>query len=159
MIESDAYMYFENKKLKKTDKLSTHFKKMILIEYKNHSIYHLYDRESNSIFVLYSVDVNKNSMLKKLTTTEAYKIKSSTAEFTESFTLEFHKIKSSTADKSINKSIFKHMTSSVRDKYKSENKMSSSFSQTKVSKIRYKRFSTKKKNIVNSAVMSVMIMK
>ena len=43
MIESDAYMHFENKKLKKTGKLNAHFKKMILIKYRNHSIYHLYN--------------------------------------------------------------------------------------------------------------------
>ena len=40
MIESDVYMYFENKKLKKTDKLSAHFKKMILIEYKDYYYYY-----------------------------------------------------------------------------------------------------------------------
>ena len=139
MIESNAYMHFENKKLKKTGKLSTHFKKMILIKYRNHSIYHLYNKESNSIFVLCSIDVNKRSMLKKLTTVEVYEIKFSTAEFNESFTVklikfdefftsESHEIKSFTADKPINELIFKHMTSPVRDKYKNEDKMSSSFS-------------------------------
>src|SRR5436190_3430290 len=85
MIESDAYMHFENKKLKKTSKLSTCFKKMILIEYRNHSIYYLYNRKSNSIFVLCSIDVNKNSILKKITTAEVYEIESSTAESTDSF--------------------------------------------------------------------------
>src|SRR5437667_6821544 len=88
MIESDAYMHFENKKLKKTGKLSTCFKKMILIEYRDHSIYCLYDRESNLIFVLCNIDVNESSMLKKLTTAEVYKIESSTAEFNKSFTAE-----------------------------------------------------------------------
>src|SRR5204862_8096776 len=80
MIESDAYMHFENKILKKTGKLSTHFKKMILIEYRDHSIYCLYDRKSNSIYVSCSIHINESSMLKKLTTAEVYKIKSSTAE-------------------------------------------------------------------------------
>jgi len=166
MIESDAYMHFKNKKLKKTDKLSTCFKKMILIEYKNHSIYCLYNRESNLIFVLCSVDVNKSSMLKKLTTAEAYEIKPSTAEsnkpstaepakFGESFTSESHETESSP----INKPIFKHVALPVKNKYKSEDKMSSSSSQTEVLKIRHERFSTKKKNIMNSTVMSVMMMK
>ena len=137
MIESDAYMHFENKKLKKTGKLSTCFKKMILIEYRDHSIYCLYDRESNLIFVLCNIDVNESSMLKKLTTAEVYKIESSTAEFNKSFTAESvkfdkfftsesHEIKSFTADKSINESIFEHVTLSVRDKYKNEDKMPSS---------------------------------
>ena len=120
MINSDAYMHLEDKKLKKTDKLSMHFKKMILIEYRNHSIYCLYDRKSNSIFVSCSIDVNESSMLKKIITAEAYKIESSTTEFTDSF------IESS--DESINELIFEHVTSPVRNKYKSEDKMPSSSS-------------------------------
>ena len=60
MIENDAYMHFENKKLKKTDKLDTCFKKIILIEYRDHLIYYLYDRKSNLIFVSYSIDINEN---------------------------------------------------------------------------------------------------
>src|SRR5216117_2068722 len=91
MINNDAYMHFENKKLKKTDKLSACFKKMILIEYRNHSIYCLYDKESNLIFVSCSVDVNESSMLKKLTTAEVYKIEFFTTEFIKSFTAEFIK--------------------------------------------------------------------
>ena len=151
MISSDAYMHFENKKLKKTDKLSTHFKKMILIEYKNHSIYHLYDRKSNSIFISCSIDVNKNSMLKKITTAEVYEVEFSTIKFTDFFIKSFNK--------SINKLIFKHMTLSVRNKYKNEDKMSSSSSQTEVSKIRHEKLFIKKKNIMNLTVISIMIMK
>ena len=127
MISNDAYMHFENKKLKKTDKLSTHFKKIILIEYKDHSIYHLYDRESNSIFVLCSVDVNKNSMLKKLIITKIYKIEFFTAEFIEFFILESHETEFFVINKSINKLIFEHVTLLVRDKYKNEDKISSLF--------------------------------
>ena len=120
-------MHFKNKKLKKTDKLNACFKKMILIEYRNHLIYHLYNKESNLIFVSCSVDVNKNSMLKKLTIAEVYKIEFSTTEFIKFSASESHKIKSSAVNESINKSIFKHMTSSMRDKYKNEDKISSSF--------------------------------
>ena len=142
MINNDAYMHFENKKLKKTDKLSAHFKKMILIEYRNHSIYCLYDKESNLIFVSCSVDVNENSMLKKITAAEVYKVESFTAEFIKSFINAFINsfIKFSQINKSINESIFKHVTLSVRDKYKSEDKMSNSSSQTEISKIRCERF-------------------
>ena len=131
MIKSNAYMHFENKKLKKTGKLSACFKKMILIEYRDYSIYCLYDRESNSIFVSCSVDVNKNLILKKITAAEVYKIEFSTAEsinsFTDSFIKSFINF-SSQIDKSINEPIFKHMTLSVEDKYKSEDKMPSSSS-------------------------------
>ena len=162
-------MHFENKKLKKTGKLNAHFKKMILIEYKNHSIYHLYDKESNLIFVSCSIDVNKNSMLKNLTIAEIYKVKfsifeNSTTEFFAAESVKFdasesHEIKSSQINKSINELIFKHMTSSVRNKYKSKNKMSSSLSQIKVLKIRCKKLFTKKKNIMNLTIMSIIIMK
>src|SRR5436190_3211361 len=131
MIGSDAYMHFENKKLKKTGKLSTHFKKMILIEYRNHAIYCLYDKKSNSIFISCSVDVNENSMLKKITAAEVYEIEFSTAEsinffinsfinfFTDSFTdsfIESFTNFSSQIDKSINKLIFKHVALPVRNK-------------------------------------------
>ena len=167
MIDSDAYLHLKNKKLKKTDKTDLCFKKMILIKYKDHSIYHLYDKKSNLIFILCSIDVNKSSMLKNLTTAEIYKIEFFIFEdfiiefikFDKFFTFKSHKIKSFTADKSINELIFKHVILSVRNKYKSEDKMSNSFSQTEVLKIRHKRFFTKKKNIMNSAVMSVMMMK
>src|SRR5436189_2997836 len=118
MIDNDAYMHFENKKLKKTDKLSTHFKKMILIEYRDHSIYYLYNRKSNLIFISCSVDVNENSMLKKITAAEIYEIEFFTAESINSFInffIEFFTDFSSQIDKSINELIFKHMISSVRN--------------------------------------------
>ena len=128
MIESNTYMHFENKKLKKTGKLSTCFKKMILIEYKNHSIYCLYNRKNNLIFVSCSIDVNENSMLKKLIIVEVYEIESFTAEFIkfdEFFTFKFHETDfSSQINKSINERIFEHVTPPVRNKYKSEDKMS-----------------------------------
>src|SRR6266480_2899683 len=89
MIESNAYMHFKNKKLKKTDKLNICFKKMILIEYKNHSIYCLYNKKSNLIFVSCSINVNKSLMLKKLTTVEVYKIKFSTTEFNKFSAVKF----------------------------------------------------------------------
>src|SRR5204863_9265313 len=111
MISSDAYMHFENKKLKKTGKLNTCFKKMILIEYRNHSIYCLYDRKSNLIFVSCSVDVNKNSMLKKITAAKVYEIEFSTAEsinFFINFFIESSTNFSPQINKSINKLIFEH---------------------------------------------------
>src|SRR5437667_539328 len=142
MIDSDAYLHLENKKLKKTDKIDSYFKKMILIKYKNHSIYHLYNKKSNLIFVSCSIDVNESSMLKNLIIAEVYEVKSSIAEsvkfdessavksikFDESFISESHKTESFIADKLINKSIFEHIISSVRDKYRDEDKMSSSSS-------------------------------
>src|SRR5437667_10253538 len=109
MIDSDAYLYLEDKKLKKTDKINSCFKKMILIKYKDYLIYCLYNRESNLIFVSCSINVNKSSMLKKLITAEVYEVKSSIAEsvkfdkssaaelikFDESFTFKSHETESS----------------------------------------------------------------
>src|SRR5205823_1996224 len=74
--------------LKKAGKLGTRSKKMVLIGYRDHSTYRLYNRESNSIFVSCSVDVNESPMLKKLTTAEAYEIEPSTAESNEPSTAE-----------------------------------------------------------------------
>ncbi len=142
MIGSNAYMHFENKKLKKTDKLDKYFKKMILINYRDHSIYHLYDREINSIFIFCSININENSMLKKITAAEVFKIESFTVEFIKSFIVELINFFTNSFIKSFmtdffsqnDKSIIKNMTSSVRAE-------------------------DKKKNIVNSVIMSVMIMK
>ena len=67
-------------------------------------------------------------MLKKITAAEVYKIEFFTAEFIKSFTFESHEIKSSAANKPINKPIFKHVALPVGNKYKSEDKMSSSSS-------------------------------
>ena len=112
MIESNAYMHFENKKLKKTDKLNTYFKKMILINYRDHSIYYLYDRKTNLIFISCSININENSMLKKITSAEA-EINSFTNSFTDFFSQN-------------DKSIIKNVTSSVRAEDKKRMSNSSS---------------------------------
>ncbi|SRR6266487_4671934 len=120
MIESDAYLHFENKKLKKTDKIDTYFKKIILINYRDHSIYCLYNKKINLIFVSCSVDINENSMLKKITTVKIFKIESliiEFAEFAESFTDFFSQN---------DESIIKNMTLSVRAKDKKKMFSSSS---------------------------------
>src|SRR6266480_2473530 len=98
---------------------------MILIEYKNHSIYCLYNRKSNSIFVSCSIDINENSILKKITVAEVYEIEFFTAESIDSFInfftdffIEFFTDFFSQIDESINKLIFKHVILSVRNKYK-----------------------------------------
>ncbi len=134
MIESNAYLHFKNKKLKKTDKLDTHFKKMILIDYKDHSIYYLYDRKTNLIFIFCSIDINENSMLKKIISAEV-KIKSFTVEsaelinhfinsFTDSFINSFTDF--SQNDEFIIKSIIKNVAPPVRAKDKKKMSNSSS---------------------------------
>jgi len=161
-------MHFEDKKLKKAGKLGAHSKKMILINYRDHSIYQLYDKKINLIFISCSVDINENSMLKKITAAEVFKIESFTAEFNKSL---FIKLTDSFNDSFINFFIKSFMTDSSPQndeliiknvappvRTKDKKRMSSSSSQTEVLKTRHSRKSTKK-NIVNSMIMSVMIIK
>src|SRR6266487_1697986 len=128
MIESDAYLHFENKKLKKTDKIDAHFKKMILIDYRDHSIYCLYDKKINSIFVSCSIDINENLMLKKITAAKVSEIEFFTVEFIDSFinsSAEF--INSSTNFSPQNdEPIIKNMAPPVRAKDKKKMPSSSS---------------------------------
>ena len=60
MIETEAVVYKKESELKKAEKLLEWNKKIILIRYKNWSIYWLYDRKSDSIIISKSVDFNKN---------------------------------------------------------------------------------------------------
>src|SRR5437667_8604645 len=117
MIKSDAYKHFENKKLKKINKLDTCFKKIILIDYRDYLIYYLYNREINSIFVSCSININKNSMLKKIITAKVFEIEFFIIEFTDFFTNSFINsfIESFMTDffSQDNESIIKNMTLSV----------------------------------------------
>jgi hypothetical protein len=68
IIKSDAYIHLEELKLRKTDKIGARSKKIILIKYKDLSIYRLYDREVDAVILFYSVNINKSLLL--LITTE-----------------------------------------------------------------------------------------
>ena len=63
MIRTEAIIHKEEFKLKKAEKLLEWDKKMILVRYKNWSIYWLYDRESDSVIVSESVDFNEDSLI------------------------------------------------------------------------------------------------
>ena len=67
MIDTNVYVHMKDSKLKKTDKIGTRFKKMILIDYRDLFIYHLYDRNADKIVLFSSVDFNKKSTLKTRT--------------------------------------------------------------------------------------------
>jgi hypothetical protein len=69
IIRSDAYIYFEGPELRKTDKIGARLKKIILIKYKNLSIYRLYDKKADAVILSYSVDINE-SLPSLLITTE-----------------------------------------------------------------------------------------
>src|SRR5205809_5448320 len=58
MIRTEAVIHKEESELKKAEKLLEQDKKMILVRYRNQSIYQLYDRKSDSIIISESIDFN-----------------------------------------------------------------------------------------------------
>ena len=64
MIRTEAVVHKENSELKKAEKLLEWDKKMILVKYRDWSIYWLYDRKSDSIIVSESVDFNEDLLTK-----------------------------------------------------------------------------------------------
>src|SRR5436190_18909681 len=60
MIEMKAVIHKEESELKKAEKLLEQDKKMILMRYKNQSIYQLYNRKSDSVIISESVDFNED---------------------------------------------------------------------------------------------------
>ena len=62
-----AVIHKEKFKLKKARKLLEQDKKMILMKYRNQSIYWLYDRESDSVVISESIDFNENLLTNKNT--------------------------------------------------------------------------------------------
>ena len=55
-----AVIHKEKFKLKKAEKLLEQNKKIILVRYRNQSIYQLYDKKSDSIIVSSSIDFNED---------------------------------------------------------------------------------------------------
>ena len=60
MIRTEAVIHKKELKLKKAEKLLEQSKKMILMRYRNQSIYQLYNKESDSIIISESIDFNKD---------------------------------------------------------------------------------------------------
>ncbi len=98
---------------------------MILIDYRDYSIYCLYDRKINSIFISCSININENSMLKKITATEVSEIKFFTVKFINFSADSFIKFIDFFTDffSQNDESIIENVTLSVRAKNKK--KMSS----------------------------------
>src|SRR5437773_10514067 len=63
MIGMKAIVHKEELELKKAEKLLEQNKKMILMRYRDQSIYQLYDRESDSIIISESIDFNDKDLL------------------------------------------------------------------------------------------------
>jgi hypothetical protein len=63
IIRSDVYIYLEGLELRKAGKIGARSKKIILIRYRDLSIYRLYDREADAVILSYSVDINEILLL------------------------------------------------------------------------------------------------
>ncbi len=154
MIRMKAVVHKEDSELKKAEKLLEHDKKMILVRYRDQSIYQLYDRESDSVVVSESVDFNED-----LLTDENIKdsITDQSSIFKIEFFIEFF-IKFFNKD---NKKIFNSsdlMSESVRDKAEAKkNTMKISSSQKEMLIMRCER-SKKKTALVNRVILSVKIL-
>ena len=85
-----AIIHKEKFKLKKAEKFLEQNKKMILMRYKNQSIYQLYDRKSDSVIVSESVDFNKDLLTDENTEDSETTDQSSISEIKNSiFEIEF----------------------------------------------------------------------
>src|SRR6266487_3796719 len=136
MIRTKAVIHKEDSELKKAEKFLEQDKKMILMRYKNQSIYQLYDRKSDSVIISESVDFNEdlltdeNTKNNKITNQSSIFIKFFTEFFIEFFNEDNKKIFNSSDS----------MSESVRDKVEAKkNIMKISSSQEKILIIRYER--------------------
>src|SRR5947207_15895727 len=85
MIEMKAVVHKKESELKKAGKLLEQDKKMILMRYRDQSIYQLYDRESDSVIVSESVDFNEDLLTDENTENSETTDQSFTEFFTEFF--------------------------------------------------------------------------
>src|SRR5947207_7535640 len=100
MIETETIIHKKKLKLKKVEKLLKQSKKMILMRYKNQSIYQLYNRKSDSVVISESIDFNEDLLTDE--NTENSEIINQSSIFFIKFFTEFF-IKSFNED---NKKIF-----------------------------------------------------
>ena len=99
IIRVEDYIHIVDDKKVESKKLITRSKKMTVIDYKDSSIYHLYDREKNEIIFSTSIHLNKKNML-----TSSFSNKNSVIDSSEFFDEE------SSDEKSFNEELFKLST-------------------------------------------------
>src|SRR5438046_10574730 len=87
MIRTETIIHKKKPELKKAEKLLEQDKKMILMRYKNQSIYQLYNRKSDSVVVSESIDFNKDLLTDK--NTENSEITNQNSIFKIKFFIEF----------------------------------------------------------------------
>src|SRR6266487_2802431 len=155
MIKTKAVIHKKEFKLKKAKKLLKQSKKMILMRYRDQSIYQLYDRKSDSVIILESVDFNEDLLTDENTENNKITNQSSISEikfFIEFFIKFFNKENEKIFDSS------NLMSESVRNKAEvKKNAMKISSSQEEMLIIRHER-SKKKTIFVNRVILSVKIL-
>ena len=150
MIEIKAVIHKKKFKLKKVRKLLEWDKKMILMRYKDWSIYWLYNKKSDSVVVSESVDFNEDLLTDENTENSEITNKNSISQtenfifetefFTEFFIKFFNKENRKIFDSSDS------MSESVKDKAEAKkNVMKILSSQKEMSIMKYEKF--KKNNI------------
>src|SRR5436189_6257765 len=82
-IKAEDYVHIIGNKKVKSKKLIARFKKITVIDYRDSSIYHLYDREKNEIIFSTSIHLNEKNML-----TSSFSNKNSVIDSSESFDKE-----------------------------------------------------------------------
>src|SRR5437762_12530608 len=98
IIRAEDYVHIIDNKKVKSKKLIARSKKMTVIDYRDSSIYCLYDREKNEIIFSTSIHLNEKNML-----TFSFSNKNSVIDSSESFDKEliitqFHKFPDQTDD-------------------------------------------------------------
>src|SRR5437667_11761438 len=90
-IRVKDYIHIVGNKKVKSKKLIARSKKMTVIDYRDSSIYHLYDREKNEIIFSTSIHLNEKNMLTSSFSNKNLMINSSEPFDKELITTQFHK--------------------------------------------------------------------
>src|SRR5436190_3166557 len=99
IIRVKDYVHIIDNKKVESKKLIIKSKKMIVIDYRDSSIYHLYDREKNEIIFFTSVHLNEKNMLTSSFSNKNLMINSSESFNEESIIIQSHKFSDQTDNK------------------------------------------------------------
>src|SRR6266513_6552681 len=92
IIKAEDYIHIVDDKKVESKKLIARSKKMIVIDYRDSSIYHLYNREKNEIIFSTSIHLNEKNMLTSSFSNKDLMIDSSESFNKESFNEESFKL-------------------------------------------------------------------
>ena len=155
MIRIKTVIYKEESELKKAENFLEQDKKIILMRYRNQSIYQLYDKKSDSVVISESIDFNENLLTDENTKNNEI-INQSFIFFTEFFIEFFIKFFNEENVKIFNSSDL--MSESVKDKAEAKkNMMKISSLQEEMSIMRHEK-SKKKITFVNRVILLVKVL-